>query len=180
MVSLPWREDGSVFFIRPLTGVSLTRPPTGVFITWPSGVFFTRPPTGVFITWPSGVSFARPSAGASSLDSPWSLLYSTPYWSLLHWTLSGVSFTRPSTGVSFTRPSTGVFFVRPSTAVFWPESESRLCLVSLSLSDSNLLKLCHSFPKYVCKFATAYSGSCNTFCFKLQFNWWWLNKTRLI
>jgi len=45
------------------------------------------------------------------------LLYPTPYWSLLHLTLSGFSFTRPLlesssltlSGFSFTRPPTAVF-----------------------------------------------------------------------
>jgi hypothetical protein len=47
----------------------------------------------------------------------WSRLCSTLYWSLLHLTLSGVVFTRPSTGV-ITWPS-GVFFT-------WPSLESPL------------------------------------------------------
>jgi hypothetical protein len=81
----------------------------------------------------------------------WSLLFSTLYWSLLHsldniwsllhWTPSRVSSSRPSTGVFFTWLSgvffaqlstgvftwpSGVFFTRPSTGVFftWPYLES--------------------------------------------------------
>jgi hypothetical protein len=61
-----------------------------------------------------------PLLESSSLDRLWSLC-STPNWSLIHLTVSWVSFARPSTGVvftlswfSFARPSSRVFFTWPS------------------------------------------------------------------
>jgi len=106
MGRLPWWEDGSVFF----TWLS-----TGVFFTWtslesslldlllesssfdPLLECLQLTLYGVF-TWPSL---------ESSLDPLWNLLYSTLCWSPHHLTLSGVSFTRPSTGAFFIWPSTG-------------------------------------------------------------------------
>jgi hypothetical protein len=64
-----------------------------------SGVSFARPSTGVFFTWPYLESPLLDHLLESlSLDPLWILLWSTLYWSH-HLTLSGVSFTRPSTGV---------------------------------------------------------------------------------
>jgi len=58
---------------------------------------------GVFPDGRTGLSsLLDPVLESSPPDPLWSLLCSTLYWSLLHLTLSGVSFARPSTKVFFT------------------------------------------------------------------------------
>jgi hypothetical protein len=121
MGRLSWREDGSIFSTRPITGVFFAQP-TLQSSSFDPLLYFslldlldsplldhqlesTRSSTEVFFTWPPKVFYDGPSIRVYLVRPSTAVFFTWP---------SGISFALPSAGVFFTWPS-GVFFARLST-----------------------------------------------------------------